>query len=305
MNGPESSKSNAPDRPTTRRIVVGTDGSEGAMHAMEWALAEAEFGGGTLRIVYAKVSRGDETDALVALQVETIRARAPIGVVVEDVTQKGHPVEVLHAEADGADLLVVGSRGRGGFRGLLLGSVSQQAIEHSRTPSVVVPAGAPLPDGGDVVIGVDGSDEASEALTWAVAEAVRRDARLVLVHTWYTPVAVPPEGLVITAIDPTIFRSSAEALLSEVSDKILATVPQQPREIVHQVIEKPAVPGLLESAKDANLLVVGGRGRGGFAGLLLGSVSQQCIRHAPVAVAVIPRHHEATAPTSRDDHLAG
>lgn len=289
MDGAARPDVNAVDDSDGRRIVVGVDGSEGSMHALRWAVAEAALGGGTVRVVHAVDAHRAEADALVASLVEVARERAPEAVRIEDIVQEGHPAQVLRDEATDADLLVVGSRGRGGFRGLLLGSVSQQCIEHAHIPSVVVSADAPLPGNGDVVVGVDGSEDAANAMAWAAAEAVRRDARLVLVHTWFTPVAVPPEGLVITAIDPAVFRASAEALLSEVSAEVLAAVPQQPREVVQRIIEKPAVMGLLASAEDADLLVVGGRGRGGFAGLLLGSVSQQCIRHAPVAVVVVPR----------------
>lgn len=289
MDASSGSDVNAVDGQADRRIVVGVDGSEGSTHALRWALAEAAFGGGTVHAVYAVHTRGTEAEAAVATLVEAARAQAPATVRLEEIVREGHPAEVLRDEVVDADLLVVGSRGRGGFRGLLLGSVSQQCIEHAHVPAVVVSVDAPLPDDGDVVVGVDGSEDSANALVWAAAEAVRRDARLVLVHTWFTPVAVPPAGLVITAIDPSVFRASAEALLSEVAAEVLATVPRQPREVVHRIIEKPAVPGLLASAEDANLLVVGGRGRGGFAGLLLGSVSQQCIRHAPVAVVVVPR----------------
>ena len=137
-------------------IVVGVDGSEGSIRALRFALEEAGVRGAELRVVHAWhippaiygsgwVPTGVDLDEYRKLA-EASLARSladagadDAGLAVTPVLREGEPVDVLCAEAAHADLLVVGSRGLGGFRGLLLGSVSQQVVHHSPCPVVVVP----------------------------------------------------------------------------------------------------------------------------------------------------------------------
>lgn len=288
-------------------VVVGVDGSEGARHALAWALGEA-----VVREVPLTVLTTWEPPVLVAdvgslagtidpapfeeaarrvVAEETALALAAAATPPPAVTTEavlGSASTVLRTRAGAADLLVVGRRGRGGFAGLLLGSVSQRCIEHAPCPVAVIPADAPPPGGGEVVVGVDGSAGADVALRWAAAEAGLRQARLAVVHTWWTPVAVPPEGLAIAPRDAAAFVEQTNHALREATERVLADVDPRPAEIELVPIEAPATGGLLQRAAGADLLVVGSRGRGGFAGLLLGSVSQQCAEHAPCPVAVVP-----------------
>jgi len=106
-------------------IVVGVDGSEGAVRALEFALKEAQ-------------ARHADVKAVAAWQEA---AAATSGVSVTPILRKGQAAEVLVAEARGAEVLVVGSRGLGGFKGLLLGSVGQQCAHHATCPVVIVPNG--------------------------------------------------------------------------------------------------------------------------------------------------------------------
>ena len=85
-----------------------------------------------------------------------------------------------------------------------------------------MPEHAALPDGDDVLVGIDGSPQARRALDWAIDEAARRNARLTVAQAWYTPVPVPPAGLVITPVDPELFREAAEDDLSTATDEALA-----------------------------------------------------------------------------------
>jgi nucleotide-binding universal stress UspA family protein len=134
-----------------------------------------------------------------------------------------------------------------------------------------------------IVVGVDGSDGAAAALRWAVEEAELRQAALDAVTAWHIPYAAgsPAIGLVI---DPEEERAYAAEQLEEV----IGTLGARPRVQVNRVVvEGGAARALIEAASGADLLVVGSRGRGGFKGLLLGSVSQQCIHHAPCPVVVV------------------
>jgi nucleotide-binding universal stress UspA family protein len=136
-----------------------------------------------------------------------------------------------------------------------------------------------------IVVGSDGSPAATAALEWAVAEARLRDARLLVVHAWAVPVLAygTPYGVGPTAELIEAERKAAAAAL----DAALERVDVEGVELERRVVEGPAAQSLLEAAENADLLVVGSRGHGGFAGLLLGSVSQQCAQHAPCPVVIV------------------
>ena len=193
----------------------------------------------------------------------------------------------LLAAARGGDLLVVGARGLGGFRGLLLGSVSQQCLHHASGPVAVVHGGddgRPEPTG-RVVVGVDGSPAAEAALRWAVADAVARRSTLEVVNSWEAPVIYGP--VVGT------FPYDVDAIESDVHQLVDRTVADATASAPDLVVSGTVVAGrpassLLDVAKGADLVVVGRRGLGGFGRLLLGSVSDHVARHAGTTVAVVP-----------------
>jgi nucleotide-binding universal stress UspA family protein len=281
-------------------VVVGIDDSEGARHALRWAAAEAKLRGAALRVVHAwsspvplvAASAVEIDDAPYEAQarslVDDALQTAELGTGAIGIARRGFAPDVLLDEARSSDVLVVGSRGRGGFRSLLLGSVSQTCATAATGPVIVDPAGAIEPNDADVVVGVDGSDGSRVALAWALEEAVRRRARLVVVHAWWTPYAVPPTGFAVAPVDPKAFLDESRQLLHECYDGIADRATQRPVAVELLPIEEPAGRALVERATGAGLIVVGSRGRGGVAGLLLGSVSQQCLHHATCAVAVIP-----------------
>jgi nucleotide-binding universal stress UspA family protein len=140
-----------------------------------------------------------------------------------------------------------------------------------------------------IVVGIDGSDGARRALEFAVAEAKVRDAHLVVVHAWLEPAAVAV-GSVITAggVEPELFEEEAERTMREALAAVDTT--GLPQGIEHHVVAGTPARSLLDAAQDADLVVVGSRGRGGFTGLLLGSVSQQVAHHASCPVVIVPSH---------------
>lgn len=139
-----------------------------------------------------------------------------------------------------------------------------------------------------IVVGVDGSDFAVGALAWALDEARLRHATLTVVHAWqYLPLVAEP----LAAIPPIPFTELEDNAKQIVADTIEKAAggqePGVPLDI--RVVEGPPAPALLDAAEGATMMVVGSRGRGGFAGLLLGSVSQQVTHHAPCPVVILPR----------------
>ena len=139
-----------------------------------------------------------------------------------------------------------------------------------------------------IVVGIDGSGGSARALRWAMDEAARWSVPLTVVHSWYTPYPVEPWGVVVTPEDRELFIEEARTL----TDRMLAAAVEdgasQPPKVVPMTIEEAAGPALVDAAADADMLVVGSRGRGGFAALLLGSTSLHCLHHAERPVVVVP-----------------
>ena len=142
---------------------------------------------------------------------------------------------------------------------------------------------------GRIVVGVDSSAEAAAALRWALDEARLRHASLEVVHVWVFPTIGELPGGAVNAFVNDLERAATD-LLDRVVDPIVGTDPGV--EVERRVLEGAAASVLVEAAAGADLLVVGSRGRGGFAGLLLGSVAQQCLHHATCPVVVVRRKDE-------------
>jgi nucleotide-binding universal stress UspA family protein len=137
-----------------------------------------------------------------------------------------------------------------------------------------------------IVVGIDGSQTAQRALEWAVAEARLRDAGLVVVHTWQQSAAALMAPYAAPLANPVSLAETARQTLADSLAAVdvtgLASEPEQ------LLIQGAAAPALVEAARGSSLLVVGSRGRGGFAGLVLGSVSQQVAHEATVPIVIIP-----------------
>ncbi len=139
-----------------------------------------------------------------------------------------------------------------------------------------------------IVVGVDGSDASVSALRWAFREAELRGAKVRVVHAWSYPVASTYHEASHVLKLP--FAEDAAGVLDK---SIAAAAPDPTVEIEKTVVEGAAAQALVEAARDASLLVVGSRGLGGFSGLLLGSVSQQCAHHATCTLVIARAGTEA------------
>jgi nucleotide-binding universal stress UspA family protein len=282
-------------------IVVGIDGSAASQPALRWAATEARRSGAALEVVHAwtqpiaiypsdlYVDPAHFHDAAKTTLEEAVASVSSGETAPSEVRSsliEGDATLALIERAADAQLLVVGSRGRGGFAGLLLGSVSRKCLHHAPCPVAVVRPPWSGEEHGRIVVGVDGSQSSYAALHWAVAEAVRRDARLDVVNAYDQPVPVAPVGS-LTSVGPEEFEKSSKALLEEMAAAAVDAAGARVKKV--ELISAGTSPakGLLDVAVGADLLVVGCRGLGGLRGLLLGSVSQQCALHGTCPVVVV------------------
>jgi nucleotide-binding universal stress UspA family protein len=197
---------------------------------------------------------------------------------VKDLAARG----LLAASAD-ADLLVVGARGLGRFRELVLGSVSQQCLHHAAIPVAIVREDATGPPFGPqrIVVGVDGSATSQRALEWALDAGRVRRATVEVAHAW----DIPAVGLPVDASPWPQLEEAGRSVVDHALEQADTTGVVTIRRVVSR---GPASAVLVGLARDADLVVVGSRGLGGFKGLLLGSVSHRVAHHAPCPVVVIP-----------------
>jgi nucleotide-binding universal stress UspA family protein len=280
------------------RYVVGVDGSEGGAEALRWARREATLHDAGLTAVLAwglLDQHHPDPDAEFDVDYAEPQARAALEAFleaalgadakdVERVVVKEGAAQALLDASTGADLLVVGARGLGGFRGMLLGSVSQHCLHHATVPVAVVrPGAATGRDQERVVVGIDGSEPSLTALRWALDEGRRRPATVTVVHSWRMPY-VGGSPWVVNVYDTDEWEKAAVDVLAGALEAEDTSGVRIEQEVVHG----SAPLSLLEASRTADLVVVGSRGRGGFAGLLLGSTSLHVARHATCPVVVIP-----------------
>lgn len=294
-------------------ILVGIDGSTHADRALAWAIREAALRSARLRALNA--FRVHEFAGPFGRQVSLDKERAEAHEVVEqalarvagDERAEGVDIDTTAVAGRGAadailrhrgeaELIVVGSRGLGGFPGLLLGSVSSQVAAHADVPVAVIPGTDGQGVGEDatrsIVVGIDGSDASIRALQWAVDEARLRAVPLTAVYAYRSLRAAAPFDA-FASIDSAqleeLERHATETALRKL-ERLIADAGDTSGVSVHHRVESGAPTKVLiaDAANEETMLVVGSRGRGGFRGLLLGSVSQQCLHHARGPVVVTP-----------------
>ena len=286
-------------------IVVGIDGSPVSKVAVDWAARTAALREVPLKLVHVlnppvvmafpevPIPAGylewqsEEGRTLLAAAVTTAEESAlligkgPIAVTTEMVA--GSSVPTLVDESTRAQMVVVGCRGRNALARGLLGSVSIGLVHHAKCPVAIIHDEDPLmphPSMAPVVVGVDGSPVSERAVEIAFEEASFRGVDLVAVHAWSDTGVFEFPG-----VDWSALQSGAEEILSE---RLAGWQERYPDVLVRRVVvaDRPAHQ-LLEQAQSAQLLVVGSHGRGGFAGMVLGSVSTAVINAARMPVLVV------------------
>jgi nucleotide-binding universal stress UspA family protein len=284
-------------------VLIGVDGSEDSRTALRWASVTAKALGLPLRAMWAWHYPNDAIVSIGRIDLPTpARADGLIETqlrhLLDDVLgdDAAHDVRVevgrgpgaaalLRAAAERTAMLVVGSRGLGGFKGLLLGSVSRQLCEHAPCPVTVVRRAAPdhPPQLRTVLVGTDGSPEAAHAMRFAGDLATKVGAELLVANA-----AGPGEVVHPRDVDPHVDRDARRELVEEWCEPLR----QAGVTCEVAVVEGDARTALLDLAdvRGADLIVVGSRGHGPVARLLIGSVASSLTHHSHLPVTVVPRH---------------
>ena len=280
-------------------IIVGVDGSPASRVAVDWAARDAALRGADLKLVHVLVPpavmafpevpmppgfmewQEEEGRRLLDGAVKTVKE---VGAQVEVSTDmvSGPAVPVLADLSSSAQMIVVGCRGRGVLARGLLGSISTGLAHHAHCPVAIIHDEDPLmphPSKAPVVVGVDGSPASENAVAIAFEQASFRGVDLLAVHAWSDTGVFEFPGA-----DWSALQAAGEQTLSERLAGWQERYPDVPvRRVV--VADKPARQ-LLEQAESAQLLVVGSHGRGGIAGMLLGSVSTTVLHGARMPVII-------------------
>ncbi|RAY13775.1 universal stress protein [Actinomadura craniellae] len=270
-------------------IIVGVDGSERARRAIDWAAAEAELHDLPVRLVNASmllVRDGSLTEEGYARQDATrtelleeardrVLRRAP-GLEVTTDLLAGEPGRALLDESENASMLVLGSRGVGGFEGLLLGSVSLHVAARATRPVVVVPLTAPDPADApaEIVVGVDEDSPAGSALDWAYREADLRKARLTSLYA-VGGVFGAPEQQVGEGLGPS-------PVLAEHGSRYPGV------QVSRTVVDERPGSSLVTASERAALVVVGAHRQRGILGLGLGRTNHTVLHHSRCPIVVVP-----------------
>jgi nucleotide-binding universal stress UspA family protein len=269
--------------PANKPVIVGYDGSDRTLPALRWAAQEAMGSQRALRVVlawglptmgFSAVSASADLDRIKA---ESVLANAVYllgtevpGLSVEGELVQDKPAQALVDRSADAELVVVGHSGKGRVDRLVMGSVASGVVSHSESPVVVVRGeeSGLVRRVGPIVVGVDGSAESEDAVRFAMRAAPQHGYEVVVVH------AGELDGL--------------SGGLHGLSPALAAGREQNPAVEVREVVEAGnAAELIVAQAKDAALVVVGSRGHGGLAGLVLGSVSRAVVEQSDCSVVVM------------------
>ena len=286
-------------------VIVGIDGSETSLAALRWAVLDAVRRDAALSVLSAytgvvpgmrpmvspELERAQQRRAeqIVQEALATAREVGP-GLAIDGRPVLGDPAGVLLDASGSTSCLVVGGHGRGRLAGLLAGSVSQQVALHARCPVAVVRGRSHAADG-PVVVGVDGSASSHLAVDLAFQQAAARGCAVTIVFA-YEPPPFPPVGLegAVPVYDDERLRTD---IGHDFSQAVARWRDQHPAVQVDQNLATgQAGSTLVELSHEAQLVVVGSRGRGGFAGLLLGSVGMHLLHQADCPVLIAHGSHD-------------
>ena len=283
-------------------VTVGLDGSLSAGRALGWAIDQAVLEHRPLTLVHAIAPEGavwldpegrdhrigvestrTEGDELIRLAREEVARRAP-GLEVHEVLRVADPRDLLLEHSGRAAMVVLGSRGRGPVRSLLLGSVGVAVTRHARCPVVVHRPGNPGLVRHGIVVGVDGTPTSRAPLEFAYRQASLRDLPLTVMHCFWNPAAT------LAGVSQELRR--AEELEEQrlvLAEAVSGMAEKFPDVRVHAEVARGLADDLLvRTGERMNLVVVGAHHGGAAAEVIFGSVAASVVEHANGPVAVVP-----------------
>lgn len=265
-----------------RPVVVGVDENPPAQLALRWAIEEARLRGLPVRLVNVdRKPSGRPAGAMFDAALDYSLARLPSD-RLEAIRASGAPAEVLLDQSMDAELLVVGSRALPTIASVALGSVSNAVATHATCPVVVIRARRE-PALHHVVVGVDGSVSGERAMAFAFEVAELRGLSVCVSHIWRPNRQADPD--IWTTEREAAEREHRRGWLRKYAAPYIDKYPGVPVTVL--VSDGRAATVLSRQSRAADLVVVGSRGHGGLARLLLGSVSQSVLHHAHCSVAII------------------
>lgn len=279
----------------SEKYFIGVDGSDHGRVALGWGLARATERKASVELLHvADDSFLSESVAFLSeaqhaseqmLEAEIAIARNELGFTgeISGTAVVGHPIAEIEEASKHADLIVLGAHTGGKFAGSVFGTRAVKIAAVAHCPVAVIPAESADRTGSGIVVGVDGSAPSNAAVAFAAEEASRRGVPLIAVYAWMPPLTPGLEYLWSEELVAAQEKAAEEAIAIGVAG--LAT--RYPDlEIRRQIVQAPPVTALIQAAEDAEMVVVGSRGRGGISRLLLGSVSHSILQALPCATVV-------------------
>ena len=300
---------------TRGRWIIGVDGSECSRHAALWATAHADGRAAELQLtttwtIPASTAMGpmgamgpmvvgesfealeQSAHAVVDGLADDLRLMTKVPVTTS--VGRGGAAATLLDLSVASDLLVIGSRGRGGFARLVLGSTSTQCATHSTVPVAVIPSSAPIGPATSILVAFDGSPNSTAALAWA-ADFAPPGSTITCVSVWDpTPIALGVDHYVL----PDASRLAMEQF-EQIFTRAKDTIDRSDIEVGQQFVEGRSRTTLSEHASAADLLVMGARGHGAISAAVLGSVSTWLLHHVQRPMVIVP--DPETTDTDQED----
>lgn len=269
--------------------LIGIDGSEHSSVALKWGLARAARRGASVTLIHvaddsflsesvAFLSEAQRaSEQMLAQQIEYAKNELGFTGEITGTALVGHPISELEEASKRADLLVLGAHTGGKHAGSVFGTRAVKVAAVAHCPVAVIPAEFVVSEAG-IVVGVDGSEASQLAIAWAAEEASTRGVPLIATYAWMPPLTPGLEYLWSEEL-VNAQQAAAEEAIAIATAGLAERYPDI--EIRREIVQAPPVTAILQTGEQAEMIVLGNRGRGGFSRLLLGSVSHGVLQALP------------------------
>lgn len=278
----------------SEKYLIGVDGSAHSRTALAWGLERAAKRGASVELIHVAddsflsesvtfLSEAEQaSEQMLAHELEYAKHDLGFAGEISGAAVVGHPIGELEEASKNFDLLILGAHSGGKFAGSIFGTRAVKIAAVAHCPVAVIPAEHES-KGGGVLVGVDGSEASKEAVAFAAEEASTRGLPLTAVYAWMPPLTPGLEYLWSEEL-VAAQQAAAEEAVAIGTAGIAERYPDLT--VHHEIVQAPPVTAILQLAENADMVVVGSRGRGGISRLLLGSVSHGVLQALPCTVVV-------------------